>query len=336
MEGNDMDQIAFILGERFVYWNSIILAMAAAVAIMIFLAVYIGRTGNAVAGFLTVPVAFVASLVLARLVHWYCRADSYESLYSALTDYSAGGYALMGVFAGCFLTACVLRVLRICRSLPKLLDAMVLGGGAGIAVGRLACFYNTADRGMILEGFTQLPLVYPTVNAVTGDIEYRLATFVLQSIATGAIVAVLMVFYFIVSVRKRTPDGDTTLLFLLLYGASQAVLDSTRYDSLFMRSNGFISIVQILGALAIVLAAVVFSVRMVRRRGWSFWYLLLWVTALAGLGGAGYMEYYVQRHGDEAQLAYAVMSGCLALVVVLILLIRGLSLNSCRPKGKHA
>ena len=32
-------------------------------------------------------------------------------------------------------------------------------------------------------------------------------------------------------------DGDTFLLFLLMYGASQVVLDSTRYDSLHFRSN---------------------------------------------------------------------------------------------------
>ena len=95
------------------------------------------------------------------------------------------------------------------------------------------------------------------------------------------------------------------------------MLDSTRYDSLFFRSNGFISIVQVLAALAIALAAIVFSVRMVKANGWNKWYLLLWVVLAALVGGVGYMEYYVQRHGDQAVFAYSVMSACLVGFVVL-------------------
>jgi len=43
-----------------------------------------------------------------------------------------------------------------------------------------------------------------------------------------------------------------------------------------------------------------------------------------GLGGAGYMEYYVQRHGNQAAFAYSVMSAALAAVVLLVLITRAL------------
>ena len=46
-----MDRIAFISGGTAVYWNSIILTLAAATAIFFFLAFYVGKCGNAVAGF---------------------------------------------------------------------------------------------------------------------------------------------------------------------------------------------------------------------------------------------------------------------------------------------
>jgi len=319
-----MDRIAFIVGDTFVYWNSIVLTLAAVTAICFFLAFYLGKSANAVGAAVMVPLALAASLVLARLVHWYSRSDSYAGFEAALTDYTSGGYALVGVFAGCLLAAALLRLLYIVRDLPEILDCACIAGSAGIAVGRLSCFFTAADRGQILEGVRELPWVYPVTNVVSGAVEYRLATFLLQSMAAGVIFLILTAVFLIGHGRRKLKNGDVTLLFLLLYGASQAVLDSTRYDSLFLRSNGFVSIVQILSAAAVVLAAVVFSVRMVKARKFHGWQILLWVGMLAGLGCAGFMEYYVQRHGDRAMFAYSVMSGSLLVVITLILITWGL------------
>ena len=44
-------------------------------------------------------------------------------------------------------------------------------------------------------------------------------------------------------------------------------------------------------------------------------------ASVAGIGCGGFMEYYVQRRGNEAVFAYSVMSGCLAGIVILTLLI---------------
>ena len=279
-----MDRIAFIIGESFIYWNSIILVLAAAGAICLFLAFYLRRSGNGVAAVLYVPMAMILSLVLARFIHWYCRTDSYDSLMAAMTNYSRGGFALMGVVFGCTIVACVLRLVGIVPNLPQLFDCLALGGAAGIAVGRLACLFTSADRGDIIEGITSLPLVYPAANAVTGEPECRLATFMLQAIITGCIFLVLAAFYLRGQKKRNLRDGDTCLLFLLTYGASQIVLDSTRYDSLFMRSNGFISLVQILGLIFLLIPIILFSVRMVRVIRFRKWFLGLWVPILALLG----------------------------------------------------
>ena len=53
--------------------------------------------------------------------------------------------------------------------------------------------------------------------------------------------------------------------------------------------------------------------------------ILLWILIAAGIGCGGFMEYYVQRRGNEAAFAYSVMSGCLILVILLTLLIRYLA-----------
>ena len=320
-----MDKLAFIAGESFLYWNSIVYTLAAATAIAFFLAFYIGKCGNAVAGFAAVPLSIALSLVAARFFHWYCRADSYDGFLSAMTDYTSGGYALMGVFLGCFVTAWLLRLIRLDKSLPQMLDAMAISGCAGIAVGRLASLFNSSDRGQVLANFRSLPIAYPVTNAVSGAVEYRLATFMLQSMVALVLFVGLSVFYIRGSKRGTLKDGDTSLVFLLFYGASQVVLDSTRYDSLFFRSNGFVSVVQVLGALGLGLAIFAFSKRMVKTWGLKFWQFLLWIPIAAGIGCGGFMEYYVQRRGNEAVFAYSVMSGCLLGVIALTLLIRFLA-----------
>ena len=329
-----MDRIAIINGETFLYWNSIILVLAVAAAVCMFLAFYLRRSGNGISAALLVPLSMVLSLVIARVIHWYCRADAYQGLEAAVTEYTGGGFALMGVFAGCALAAGLLRLLRIVKNLPYVFDCMALGGALGIAVGRLACLYSAADRGMVIEGIDSLPLVYPVTNAVTGVVEMRLATFMLQAIATGVIFLVLAVFHLSYRTKKnQLRDGDTAMLFLSCYCASQVLLDSTRYDSLFLRSNGFISVVQILCAVALVLVLVVFSVRMVKAMSFKWWHVVLWVVYAALLGGAGFMEYWVQRHGDQALFSYTVMGSCLLAMVVETWIVRGIAVVQARKKA---
>ncbi len=315
-----MKQIALIVGNTQFYWSSVILALAAAVAVCIFLALYLRKSKNITAAFTVVPLAAFASIVAARLLHWYCYEETYSSFQTAMTQLSTGGFALMGVFAGCFLAALLTRLLRLHQNLPQMLDCMCLAGAAGIALGRLSSFFNSSDRGQIVESIRSMPWVYPIANSVSGITEYRLATFLLQAMITGGIFLALSLYY--LKGKKRSPkDGDTALLFLLCYGSAEVVLDSTRYDSMYFRSNGFVSIVQVLGALALGACIVLFSIRMVKRGGFRRWYLALWALMAALIGCGGYMEYHVQRHGNEALFAYSVMSTCLCALVLLTLLI---------------
>ena len=312
-----MERIAFIYGETFVYWSSIVLTMAAACAICIFVALYLPKSRNVRACAQVIPFSMVVSLVLGRLIHWYCRTDSYSSFLSAMTSFSNGGFALMGVFAGCLFVACFLRLMDTSENLSEMLDCMSIAGAGGIALGRLASLFNTSGRGQIINGTTSLPWVYPVTNAVSGTDEYRLATFMLQAIVTLVIFVALLVFYLRGQKKGNRKDGDATLLFLLSYGASQVILDSTRYDSLFFRSNGFVSIVQVLGAFGIGIPTILLSIRLVKQRGWKYWYLGLWGLWAGLMGLGGYMEYYVQRHGDQAAFAYSVMGTALVALVAL-------------------
>ncbi|MBQ6719721.1 MAG: prolipoprotein diacylglyceryl transferase [Oscillospiraceae bacterium] len=325
-----MEQIALIYGSVFVYWSDILLVMAGMVAIFVYLALYLRQEGSAAAGIVSVPLCAAFSLLLARFVHWYCRTDSYSSLTAALMDHSSGGYALVGVFAGCALAALLLRLVKLSDDLPRMLDCMAVAGCAGIAVGRLSCFFNTADRGMVVTSFRGLPWAWTVVNPVSGAEELRLATFFLQALVAAVLFLALLVFWLREDRQPAARQGDTCLIFLLCYGASQVLLDSTRYDSLYFRSNGFVSIVQVLGACGLGLAAIVFSVRLVRSRGWKKWYLVLWIGLAGLIGLGGFMEYFVQRYSHKVVTGYSIMAAALAGIIALTLVIRALAVSGER------
>lgn len=316
-----MERIAFIIGHTYLYWSSVVTALAGIAALCLFLSLYLRKQQRMLSGLVAVILAGGLSFLLSRLAYWYFRPDSYRSMEELLDWTRPGGAALMGVFAGCFLAAVIVWLLRLEKDFPDLLDCMSIALCFGISLGRLAPFFNNDGRGMTVSTGWSLPWAVSTLNPVSGAMEHRMAIFLIQATAAGVLFLALLVFY----LAGKGKRGDTTLMFLLFYGASQVVMDSIRYDSLYLRSNGFVSAVQVLGAAGIVLVLLVFAVRLVRAGGWKKWYALLWFSQAACLGLAGYMEYHVQRHGNQAVFAYSVMSGALAGVIILILATRHLA-----------
>jgi prolipoprotein diacylglyceryltransferase len=327
-----MEKIAFISNNTFIYWSPLILALAITAGIGLYGAVYLRKGGNLYALSISILMSAAFGLFFGRLIHWYSRSAAYEGFFRAITDYSRGGFALAGGFMGCILSAFVIHRLGLIKSSAKMLDSMALGGGLAIAAGRLACLFNSADRGMVLSPKVIFPFAYPVINAVSGESENRLATFMFQSILTFGIVAALIAYMVYEKQRaKKIRDGDICLLFLLAHGAAQIVCDSTRYDSLFFRSNGFVSIVQILGLVAMLIPIVLFSLRLVMRHGLKLWMPGVWVGMIGLVGLAGYMEYYVQRNAHMAALSYCLMSASLIAVVFLAVLIWHLGKPTPKP-----
>ena len=322
-----MEKIAFISDSVVIFWRPLLLTAGALTAVLFFLAFY--RRG--VRALVAVPTMAALGLLGARLVHWYCRFGEYDGLRDALTRFS-GGFALLGVFAGCLVGAFLLWLLRIAPSLGELLDCASIAGCAGIGVGRLAYFFDAADRGLLLDTLRELPWAYPVINSVSGETEYRLATFLLQSMWAGMLFVLLLLVYLIFTRRSRLRSGDVCLLFLLLYFSAEIVLDSTRYDVLTFRSNGFVNITQVFGAVAIVFAVVLLSIRMVRRRGMRKWYVGLWLLIAVMLGTAGYMEYNVQRHASQAMFSYCTMSAALGIIVLSSVVMLAITPVPVRPR----
>ncbi len=309
-----IEPIAIYSGGIVLYWSSIVICLAVAAWFFLSLAVY-APGGGAAALWILLPIATVLSLFFARAIHWYCHAEQYTGFASAFTNFSLGSYCMPGVFLGVTLAVLLVRLLRFSDSAGRMFDALAPGAALGMALIRLSALFSNADRGKVMvstPALQRLPIAAAVDNG-SGAAEYHFATFFVQFLLLLVLAALLLGFTYRrgrVRMKSGSRYGHTALLFLLLYGAMEIVLDSTRYDSSFLRSNGFISLVQILGALSMLGVLVYYSVHSIRANGLRFYHWILWLVFLASVGGAGYLEYLVQRHGDWYLKCYGGMSAC--------------------------
>ena len=314
-----MEKVAFILDGRYIYWRLVIIAFAAFAAVLMTMALCLRQKKEITALLAAMPAAVILSLLFSRMIHWYCRFEGYDSFTAALTR-PQGGYTLIGAFLGTFLAFILVCVLGLAKNLPALLDCAAPGAALGIALGRLGDLFTAADRGKFLissEAWHHLPFASAVTNPTSGITEWRFATFFAQSIWAFVVFVVLMVIVLWPHKGTDEQSGSVFILFMSLYCLGQVLFDSTRYDALYLRSNGFVSLVQILCTVVLVFILVQRSFISIKRTGFRFWHPILWAVALGSLGGAGYMEYYVQRHGNEAMKAYFIMALCLAVFFVV-------------------
>ncbi|MBQ3211156.1 MAG: prolipoprotein diacylglyceryl transferase [Oscillospiraceae bacterium] len=317
-----INPIAVYTDSLTLYWSAIVIALGIAACLSMSLALYTSYAGSGRALWVMFPPAVVFSVFFSRLLHWYCHTEQYAGFINALTDYSAGGYVLPGAILGVFLAALLVRSLGFTDNVSRLLDAVAPGGALAIAFIRLSALFNSSCRGKIAvktPALQHLPLASPVYSGGADD--YRFATFFVQFLLMLLIFGILYRFY---TRRRNRPmkgglsrDGHTARLFLLLYGAVELIMDSTRYDSSFLPFNGFVSSVQIISAVLVVYVLVYYSVLSVRVNGLRFSHWLMWLLSIAALGGGGMCEYLVQRHGDWYLKCYGGMGLCI-LVLCLI------------------
>lgn len=330
--------IAIYTGDIIIYWSAIIICLAVVAWFCLSYAVYTANGGYGAAMWAALPIACVLSLVFSRFLHWYCHAEQYSGLKSAFTDYSLGSYCLPGVLLGVALAALIVRLLRFCDSAPQLLDALAPGAALGIGLIRLSSLFNSSCRSKIVitePRFQRLPLGSGVASS-SGTVDYYFATFFVQFLLMLVLTVIVLAFYYRRGRRRMksgSTAGHTAMFFLLLYSVMELVLDSTRYDSSFLRSNGFVSMVQIVSALCVLGVLVYYSIHSIRANELRFYHWLLWTAFLATVGGVGYLEYLVQRHGDWYLKCYGGMTACAAAMAVTVYV---MYLTVCRKKQKKA
>ena len=315
------------MGDTFMFLNGTINAREALIALgvlsfaLMLPALRLWQGRRVLPVLIALPFGVAAALYLGRFIQWYCLSESYTSLGAAMSDLRTGGFSLVGAFVAAIGCAWLLRVFGAEKDTRALLDDLALSGSLGIAAGRLGERFGSADRGKILienEALQRLPFSAVAVHPVSGEAEWRFATFCAQSL--WAFFLFLLLAARMIRLSRREPElraresGGGFLLFITLYCEGQILFDSTRYDALFLRSNGFVSMEQILSLAVLTSVMILLTIRCVRAGAARRSVLLYWVLFLCGFALAGYMEYYVQRHGGAFLLSYGLMT--VGLVVV--------------------
>lgn len=316
-----MNSTVFFFSDQNIYRAGIIIAAAIFVAVVcVYLLWKIADKKDSAPIFIFISASLVAAPLFSRLVYWYCCYEQYSGIASAFFQKSTGGYSLLGAMIGIMLVAVILHFTKIIPDFLALLDCIAPAGAVCIAIGRLAAFFSADDKGKIIvtsPKLQRLPFAIEVYNESSCVSEWRFATFFFESLAGFAIfIAVFILFHFIYT-KQRFIKGSAFFMFMSLFAAAQATLESTRYDSLFLRSNGFISLMQIASIIMLIIPVIFFSIKSVRSSGMSVLHIIVWVMSVLSLAIAAYLEYYVQRHADASSLCYPLMFICLLTVSAL-------------------
>lgn len=315
-----MENVAIFIGNTQIRWSALIVICAVFVWFSVSYSLHVSHGGKRYVMFVCLPYMVFFSLLFGRAIHWYSHSELYKSaedaFYSLWTgNFSYGSYDMPGIILAALLTAVLCGRLIGSGGTRRLLDAFSPGLALGMGIIYLADRFGTAARSKMVFSLSEQNCI-PLFVAEDGNSgSYRLAVYFVLFAGLFAIFLLTSVFYI-----RRNPDfltigsykGSTFILFMLLLSALEVVCDSMRYDSSYFRSNGFVSIIQVISALCFLAVVIFYSIRSVKGNGFKFFHSIIWVFFVAGFGGAIYMEYLVQRHTDWYVKCYVIMSICCA------------------------
>ena len=212
----------------------------------------------------------------------------------AMLRVHTGGYSMIGALLG----ACMGGILaaRLMKKQPaRLLDLLAPALLLFVACERLGEGY--------IEGFGVSrtltdSLLEGTFLTVGGDYGWRLATYHLESF-TALVLSLVLLW----DLTRKRRAGDTFVLFLLLYGATQVLLESLRYDQ-HMTVKAFVKLQQIMDMMLLGAGVTILSVRNWKtRRG-------LALAAVIALGLAVGVGVAIEFMIDRTKISHYVLYLC--------------------------
>lgn len=316
-----MEPIAVYSDSLIIYWRPIVILLGTIVSLLLCFAMYGNNRDSKNVMLIFSPLAVILALLFGKMLHWYCNMEQYEGLGDALTHFSKGDLLIPGVLFGVWLAAVIVAKLMGHRSRMELLDAVAPGLALLIAFVRIADVFTDSCRGkMTVEWalFQRLPFAIAETDG-NGEVTYRLASFMLSFIIMLVITAVLVIFF--VNEKNWTKKrpmkkyGHTFRLFLMLYGAMEIVIDSTRYDAAHLAFPGealaalnkgamFMGLAQLLGAICMVYGLVYYAVMTTKVTKNFRKALVPIIVFVVGIVVGGVSEYLVQRYSSMHVLWY--------------------------------
>ena len=228
----------------------------------------------------------------------------------AMLRLNTGGYSMMGALAGACLGAFLAGKLLKQESL-RLLDFLAPALMLFVACERLGEGYSDefgVSRVLLSPIFENFFL------AVEDDFGWKLCTYLLESFTALILCLVLL--------RDEKPNrraGDTFLKMLILYGATQILMESLRYDQ-HMTVNAYVKYQQVMAMLLLAGGVIVLALRMWNKKRGLAVAALADLPVTVGLGVA--IEFMIDRTDMNRFLLYLAFVAVVAVQAALGLKLR--------------
>ena len=329
-----METVAIYYEGTTVYWSGIIMAAGILAGFLVSLSLYVPRNKYGYGFCIYFPIAMYSALIFSRMFHWYCYKEQYESMSIALKDYTKGGFLMPGVLLGLWITALLLAPLTKKCSRFDILDPLAPGLALIIAIIKYCDRYSDLCRGKLIisnEKYCRLPYA-----VLTSEGNYRFATFFVTFMLMLCVFVILLFFYYLDSrLEKRKyfdNKGHVFRIFLVLYGAVEIVMDSTRYDAahfyfpgealaVLNKGTGFMGFSQLIGALCCLGIFIYYLIISAKISKWNRKHTISLIVFVLGLAMGATSEYLVQRYFGYYKYWYLIQSVGVIMIVVSIFML---------------
>lgn len=247
-----MNPILFEIGPITIYWYSV----------MIFLAFLVGGTLALREAkkwkinedfminlfFYLIPIAIIG----ARLYYVLFNLDYYTLNKLAIFKIWEGGLAIHGgIIAGLIFVLIYAKKYKV--NWIRLLDILVVSLAIGQSIGRWGNFFNGEAHGAItsLESLQAWHLPNFIIEGMHINGVYYVPTFLIESIWC----LIMFIILLIVRNSRYTKLGQTTCLYLILYGTERFIVEAFRTDSLML---GSFRMAQIVSVIMVILGLIIF------------------------------------------------------------------------------
>ena len=255
--------------------------------------------------------AVVCGFVLSRLFFGFMDESLGQTLpLWAMLRVETGGYSMMGALIGASVGMVIAA--KVTEQHPgRLLDVLVPCLMLFVACERLGEKY-IEEFGV--SRYLSDSLFQNTFLASEGDFGLRLNTYYIEAAVALALVAVL---YFDLKPERRA--GDTFLKFLLLFGGTQILMESLRYDQ-HMTIKAYVKLQQVMAMLLMSAGVIALACRCWRKnRGLALAaFISLPIAVAIGVG----IEFMIDRTAVSHYLLYAVFLIVVSVPVALGLMMR--------------
>ena len=220
-----------------------------------------------------------------------------------------GGYSLFGALGGlilaAFLTAKWQRA-----PIGVMLDGVGLAAPVGAFIERLAQTGTGVGWGDAINSEWLMPIGV-TENAWHPVYLYQ---------AACAFILLLALVVWIV-IRKGQPiPGDLLLVFMVLYGCSEVVLESLCSDG-HMVVHHFVHISQIIAIVLPVIALAAWTARLVKKGAKKDQIIAIWLVTAAMIG-IGIKQEFAVDHSEHILVDYGIMAASMAVIAIGALYLR--------------